>query len=345
MQTILIFGASYGSLLAMKLIMAGHRVTLVCRDDEAALINGEGTEVRLTLRGDNEPTQFKSHDQPGILDARIPSEVDLEHYSLVAFAMQEPQFSAPEIRQLVDTVAAQGLPCLSIMNMPPLTYMRRILGEDIGGIENCYTAPRVWDRFDPSLFTLCSPDPQAFRPPDLPLNVLQVGLPTNFKAAIFDNPEATAILQELERDIAAIQLNGRDVPVKLRVHDSIYVPLAKWSMLLTGNYRAITREGPRSIRDAVHTDITSSRAIYEWTQDLVTLLGANAADHVPFAKYAKAAESLLNPSSAARAVFAGVRHIERVDRLVQQIARARGRDNDQLNDTVAIVDDALVGNA
>jgi len=136
MQTILIFGASYGSLLAMKLIMAGHRVTLVCRDDEAALINGEGTEVRLTLRGDNEPTQFKSHDQPGILDARIPSEVDLERYSLVAFAMQEPQFSAPESRQLVDTVAAQGLPCLSIMNMPPLTYMRRILDEmGIGEVE------------------------------------------------------------------------------------------------------------------------------------------------------------------------------------------------------------------
>ncbi len=345
MQKILIFGASYGSLLAMKLIMAGHRVTLVCRDDEAALINENGTEVRLTLRGDSEPTHLRSGDQPGVLAALTPTEVDPADYTLVAFAMQEPQFNAREISRLVDAVAVAGLPCLSIMNMPPLTYMRRVLGDDVAGLENCYTAPRVWDRFDPALFTLCSPDPQAFRPPDLPLNVLQVGLPTNFKAAAFADADATAILHELERDIAAVRFNGRDVPVKLRVHDSIYVPLAKWCMLLTGNYRAITRDGPRSIREAVHSDLAVSEAIYGWTQQLVTSLGADAADHVPFAKYANAAESLLNPSSAARAIFAGARHIERVDKLVQQIARTHGLSNDQVDATVAIVDEALARNA
>ena len=30
-RSILILGASYGSLLATKLLMAGHNVTLVCR--------------------------------------------------------------------------------------------------------------------------------------------------------------------------------------------------------------------------------------------------------------------------------------------------------------------------
>ena len=38
-----------------------------------------------------------------------------------------------------------------------------------------------------------------------------------------------------EDDIAAVRLDGKDVPVKLRLHDSLFVPLAKWSMLLTGN--------------------------------------------------------------------------------------------------------------
>lgn len=36
---ILILGASYGSLLATKLVMAGHHVTLVCLPHEADLIN------------------------------------------------------------------------------------------------------------------------------------------------------------------------------------------------------------------------------------------------------------------------------------------------------------------
>ena len=46
------------------------------------------------------------------------------------------------------------------------------------------------------------------------------------------------LLRELEADIDAVKLDGHDVPVKLKVFDSLFVPLAKWSMLLTGNYRS-----------------------------------------------------------------------------------------------------------
>ena len=49
-RNILILGASYGSLLATKLLMAGHNVTLVCRRQTAELINRDGTEVRIKLR-------------------------------------------------------------------------------------------------------------------------------------------------------------------------------------------------------------------------------------------------------------------------------------------------------
>ena len=58
------------------------------------------------------------------------------------------------------------------------------------------------------------------------------------------------MLKRLEADIAAVRLDGKDVPVKLRVFDSLFVPLAKWSMLLTGNYRCITRDAARPIREA-----------------------------------------------------------------------------------------------
>jgi hypothetical protein len=132
--------------------------------------------------------------------------------------------------------------------------------------------------------------------------------------------------------------------VKPLVHDSVFVPLAKWSMLLAGNYRCLQDHGIRSIRDAVHSDLEAARSVYEWVADLCVALGADRADLVPFDKYAAAAQSLQSPSSAARALSAGVPHIERVDRLVQAIAAQRGLANASVDETVARVDDWLVRN-
>src|SRR3546814_4942382 len=158
--------------------------------------------------------------------------------------MQELHYALHALWTLMVRIAEARVPCRSIMNMPPLPYPRRIPGLDAAKLDASYTNAHVWDRFDPRLVTLCSPDPQAFRPPEEPANVLHVGLPTNFKAATFADPAHDALLRGLEADIDAVRLEGPegpcDVPVKLRVHDSLFVPLAKWSMLLTGNYRCIT---------------------------------------------------------------------------------------------------------
>jgi len=341
---ILILGASYGSLLSTKLLMAGHDVTLVCLPEEADLINAEGTTIRITLRGEDDPRLIHSKDQPGTLNAAIPHDALPSDYDLVALAMQEPQYRAAEVRDLLGRIAISGVPVMSIMNMPPLPYLLRINGLDAEALKDCFTDASVWDGFDPARFTLCSPDPQAFRPPEEGLNFLHVGLPTNFKVAAFDDPDHTAILQTLETDIAAVRLDGKDVPVKLRVHNSLFVPLAKWSMLLTGNYRAVTVQGVRSIRDAVHGDIDESAGIYEWVNELVRKLGADPADQVPFAKYANAAKSLLKPSSAARAIDAGAKDIERVDKVVQTIAAGMGMTNQHVDATVEIVSNRLAAN-
>ena len=178
------------------------------------------------------------------------------------------------------------------MNMPPLPYLRRFKGLDTAALEACFTDAPVWDDLNPDVFTLCSPDPQAFRPPDQQLNFLHVGLPTNFKIAVFVDEAHNETLKTLEADISAVRLDGKDVPVKLRVHNSLFIPLAKWSMLLTGNYRPITARGPRSIRDAVHSDEGLSGRIYEWVNSLARKLGADPADQVPFEKYANATTSL-----------------------------------------------------
>ena len=341
---ILILGASYGSLLGTKLLMAGHNVTLVCRAQTAALINAEGTEVRIKLKGEETHRAIRSTDLPGRLDAKTPEEVDPAVYDLVGLAMQEPQYGAQSIWALMQRIAEMHVPCLSIMNMPPLPYLRRIAGLDALLLEPAFTAPRVWDPFHPELVTLCSPDPQAFRPPEEKPNVLHVGLPTNFKAAAFADPAHDKMLRRLEADIDAVRLDGKDVPVKLRVFDSLFVPLAKWSMLLTGNYRCITAGEPRPIREAVHDDPALSQEIYAHVDEVARRLGADPADQVPFEKYARAAENLLKPSSAARAVAAGAPAIERVDMLVQLIGRSLGLDHPGIDETVATVEAKLEEN-
>ena len=205
---VLILGASYGSLLGTKLLMAGHDVTLVCRQKTADLINAEGTVVRIKLKGEEEHRAIRSGDLPGRLTASVPHGIVATGYDLVGLAMQEPQYAHHTLRTVLIRIAEERIPCLSVMNMPPLTFLKRIPGLDTSKLGGSYTDPTVWDRFDPEVMTLCSPDPQAFRPPDEKANVLHVGLPTNFKAARFDDPAANDILHRLESDIAAVELYG-----------------------------------------------------------------------------------------------------------------------------------------
>ena len=341
---IMILGASYGSLLATKLLMAGHDVTLICRPEAAKLINTEGTIVRIKLRDEDNHRAFRSTDFDGQLAAAIPDDAAPEEYDMIAFAMQEPQYSAAEISRLLKRVAQSDKPCISIMNMPPPPYLKRISGLKDMDLTPCFDNIGVWGDFNPENVTLCSPDPQAFIPEEEKSNVLHVGLPTNFKAANFSNAAHSALLGQIEADIANVRIDGKDVPVKLRVHNSLFVPMAKWSMLLTGNYRCVLADGVQSIRDSVHNDINESRDIYEWVGALAEKIGASPDDMVPFDKYAQAALDLLKPSSAARAIDGGSGKIERVDHLVWMIGKNLGLENEAVNAIVKTVDMRLEQN-
>jgi hypothetical protein len=345
---VLTLGASYGSLLATKLLFGGHKITMVCLPAEVEAFNSEGARIRLPIRGRRDPIEIDSRKLQGRLSAAGPGAVDPSDYDLVVLAMQEPQYRSPGVRELLDAVARKKVPCMSIMNMPPLPYLKRIPGLATDGLRSCYTDASVWDNFEPGFLTLCSPDPQAIRPPGEKINVLQVTLPTNFKAARFASDTDTAILRQMQGEIEAIRYDAGDgpidLPVKLKVHDSIFVPLAKWAMLLTGNYRCVTPDRAIDIKDAVHGDLATSRSVYNWVCGVCERLGAKPDDLVPFEKYASAALDLVRPSSAARALFAGAPNIERTDRLVQTIAAQYGMRNAVVDQTVAVVDARLATN-
>ena len=345
---ILMMGASYGSLLASKLLFGGHHITLVCLPAEADLINAEGFRVRMPVKGRKDPVELDSRKLPGKVRACGPGDVNPKDFDLVGLAMQEPQYRAPGVRDLLDAVARGRVPCMSIMNMPPLPYVKRIPGLSGDSLKGAYTDASVWDNFEPGLLTLCSPDQQAIRPPEEKVNVLQVTLPTNFNVARFDSDAHTAMLRRLEAEVDAIRYQAPEgpieLPVKLRVHDSLFVPLAKWAMLLAGNYRCITPDCMRTAQEAVHSDIEQSRSVYNFVNDLCVKLGAAPGDLVPFEKYAAAAQSLSRPASAARALNNGLPFIERADKLVQLIAAQKGLHHPAIDAQVALVDRRLEAN-
>ena len=359
---ILILGASYGSLVAIKCLAAGHNVTMTCRTATASLINAEGIRVRLPIKGRrdvgvNGLLEISSKELTGRLTACTPQQVtELAAFDLVVLAMQEPQYRQDGIRELVQRIALAKLPCMPIMNMPPLPYLARLKNQaslvaaniDLNAFRGAYAQTDIWDAFDPTCMTLSSPDPQAFRPVDEPVNVLQVALPTNFKVARFESDKHTQILRQLESDIETVRytFNGEalELPVKLKVFDSLFVPLAKWSMLLTGNYRCIQPDGMRPIKDAVLGDMAQSKDIYEWVVKLCEKMGASPDDLVPFDKYAAAADGLAKPASAARALAAGATHIERVDMIVQTFAAQLGLQHASVDQTVSVVNVWLAKN-
>src|SRR6516164_7997644 len=102
---ILFLGASYGSLLATKLLFAGHKVTLVCLPAEAEAINRDGARVRLPVKGRKDLVEIHTPALPGKLTAAGPGAIDPADFDLVGLAMQEPQYRQADVRALLDKIA------------------------------------------------------------------------------------------------------------------------------------------------------------------------------------------------------------------------------------------------
>src|SRR3989440_7363774 len=100
-HNVLILGASYGSLFGTKVLLAGHRVSLVCTQPTAELINREGTVVRFPIKGRESLLDVASRDLPGSLSAATPDEVDPGRFDLAVLGMQEAQYGAPGVRELM----------------------------------------------------------------------------------------------------------------------------------------------------------------------------------------------------------------------------------------------------
>lgn len=314
---VLMIGASYGLLPAAKIVAAGHRVTVVGRQAEINAIRQSGVEIEFGTGQTLTPPLGDA-----ALSLAIPEAVEPADFDLVLLAVQEPQAHAPEIAALLARIADRR-PVASLMNMPPPPFLHRLpdLPPEIAAA--AYPATTIWSALPAKRMTMASPDAQAVRPDPAHPGRLRVTLASNFKFAPFARAEDQQILSRLAHDASRVTAAWGRVPVQMLARSSIYTPLAKWPMLVTGNCRCLTDSGPPlSIAAALRRDLDESRLLYDSVNASLHAIGAPLADLVGFDAYLRATQQLVLPSSLARALYAGALAVERIDLIVLALLRA-----------------------
>ena len=343
--SLLMLGASYGLVFGLKAAHAGHRVTFVCKPNEQELINQGKAAIKLSSKLDGTRVTLSSNDAPVPPVGISTQSVNPQDYDLCVLAMQEPQYADHEIQRVVQEIIAAQIPILSIMNMPLPPFLKSNLGLETHDIASVWKNYALWDSIDPERFTASSPDPQATTRIEDDTIIVDVNHPTNFKVGPFAKDKDQALLSVLAESqrvggIPALQTGAKIVADKSRL-----VAIAKWPMLITGNFRSWSDGNIVSIKQAVHSDIRQSAEIYDWVcgvcHELAKQTDLGPVPLVPFERYALAAETLTLPSSLARGLSAGAIAVERVDRLIQALAAKSNTSHPILDDIVYAVDNQL----
>jgi len=317
---ILIFGASYGILVASKLMLAGYNVTCVCKKEEADLINEKGFFVEFEGYK-NEKIIINSNNLIGKIKAVEPHEINLDNLKLVVLAMQEAQYNDYQIYNNLVKVAKKKIPTISIMNIPPSIFLKNYKLEDFLSFKEAYKNYDLWNIFDINFITHGSADPQIFKPYKNFNNYISVRLASNFRITKFKDIKSNEFIEEISKKIKSSRYNYQNknfrVPVYINLFNSFFVPISKWPMLITGNYRCLENNKLISIHDAVNNDVKLSEKIYNEVQEICKSLGASNNELINFENYLKATRKLNAPSSVARLAFSKVRNFERLDKLIK----------------------------
>ena len=349
---LLFLGGAYGSILATKCALAGHKVDVVCRAQEAENINSGSLVIHFP--GDKGRSIGISECQSNMRGVAA-RHVEPSDYDLCFLCMQEPQFAEDTIASLLLSLESKPIPLISLMNMPLPPYLLGRFGIDLSAEPSVWKNTDLWGQLSPDSFTASSPDPQAVVEVTDDVTRVHVSLASNLKIAPFSNQQYQNRLTQLAIDVNDLRITdaeGRWSPgIKLVPHESPYVPLAKWPMLITGNFRCIGPTNAKTIRSAVWDDLERSRSIYEWVTELCQKLVVSIDKYcdlskvlIPFDRYADAAQQLVYPSSVSRGLLNNATEVERVDRLIQGLARSLNAEDESLNSIVSLVDETLMVN-
>ena len=332
---VLILGASYGSVIAIKILAAGHNVDLLCLKNEAKLIDAEGINVSIPSIRKKEEINLNSKKLSGKLNAKSFS--NLENIDICFLAMQEHQYiKDTKLTNLLKQIAVKKIPMISVMNIPPSIFLKNIKNIKIDKADEIYKSHSIWKNINLDYLSVSSPDPQAFKPKPDKNNFIRVRLASNFKIAKFNDAKSNEVIEKLETDVKKLKL-----PIYFNVFNNPLISLAKWPMLITGNYRCIKKDRILSIKDAIAEDLEYSKKIYNSVLEFSINLGANQKDLIIFEKYLKRSSLLDAPSSVARAISNRNKDIERFDLLLNEISEQKNYEVIGLSEIIETINNRI----
>lgn len=325
MNKVLVFGATYGLLVAHQLDALGFAVDIVCREIEGN--NIENNRVVVISNQLNEGNYL--HVAKNIKPKKVSQIMEAAHeYEIVILAMSEQCYSTNEISFLLSTIGELNIPVLSVMNLPPLKFLKKLINQiDESDFKDIYNSYDALDSIKAENITHSSADPQIAGISNT--CQIELRLASNFKISAFGNHNDVVLSEfsALSRKNDVIRTLGAG----FRVYENKYVGMSKLPMLITGNYRCFNSGEIKSIREIVHSDLKKSELIYEKVCELLVRYGVDRSVLVPFRLYAKAAQYLDAPSSFARAKNSGAEKLERVDLLIHKLAEKKNYSFDELD--------------
>jgi hypothetical protein len=304
---VLILGSNYGLLVAAYLRERNIYFDIFTTSEEAQILETNGftffykNEVCAVVRPDNCWSVFFHLNF-----------INIEKYDLVILAMQEPTFSISTLESLVKKFS--NVPILSVMNIPPSSFIRNDLGLHEVDFSGVYHSSFFLDDSLTNKLIHTSAEPQIFSSGEE--GCFHIRLKGAFRCSFGNQKIEPRMAQLLLRPMVRSKL-----PVTIKNYLSPWISVSKFPMLIAGNYRCISNGALRSISDAVQQDLKLSEAIYLEVANGLRALGAPRSCIVPFKNYSLASTDLTSPSSVARALISG-RKIERTDKLLQHIFHA-----------------------
>lgn len=307
---VLILGGNYGLLIAAYLHERGIPFDIYATENESIILNKNG--FRFFYNGD-----VCSTIKPDILWSAFSERDPIRQikYDLMIFAMQEPTYSQHNVENIIK-LYKNSCPILSIMNIPPPSFITHNLGLNQINLSDAYTSYSLFQSLSPAQIIYSSPEPQIFLEPNSGLYHIRLG--GVFRCSSFD-------VEFLSKELAQLILKplaNSKLPLEIKTYSSPWVSVSKFPMLITGNYRCISNGILRSINEAVLDDSNLAEKIYAEVVSGMKYLGAPRSAIVPFGKYLVASRHLTAPSSVARSILAGKNQVERTDKLLRNIFRA-----------------------
>ena len=323
-KKVLEIGANYGLLLAGMLQERDFDVEVFGTEKEVETLNQEGFSFNMN----DSFWRFAPSNKLKFINS-----FNEDNYDLVILAVQEPTLSNPKIVEILSFISKNSIPILSIMNIPLLNFLKDIVGiQNIVNSETIYSSLKYSNLLNSKLIINSNPEPQIFSKDKF--NRLNIRL-----GGVFRCSSLNILNKDIILDLTKSIENG--LPTKIKSYKSPWVSLSKLPMLMTGNYRCLNNFKLKSIYESVHLNTNLSEKIYNQIIEIMKKLGAGREAIIPFKLYLRASVKLDAPSSVCRTIINGKQNVERVDKLVQNIAKSISYNSPEIDEIVYNIDESI----